>query len=169
MEKIIAEISRSTAEIGKLLYEHPSVLFLKPSIEEWSVLECVTHLCLLEEHVLGLVLVADERVDGPVQTWDEGKMKHILVTKREHRYEAPDLFVPRNEFLDAEEAFEHLRLVRSEFERVLSEQVFIFDGRLFPHPRLGMLTRLDWLWFIVAHADRHLLQMRDIVSVLISR
>lgn len=166
MEDIIKELARSTTEIGELLGANASVLFLKPSIDEWSVLECITHLWLVEDSILRTVLSGGDIVDGPSQTWEAGKLKHILVNKREHKFDAPSLFVPRNEFLDAFVAFEHLKVVRNEFLRLLTENSSVFDGQLFPHPRLGMMTRLDWLWFAVAHSDRHLLQMRDTVLVL---
>lgn len=166
MKIIVEEIIRTTRDTELLLQTELDFLFLKPSIDEWSVLECLTHLVLVEESVLNNVLLQPVVGEGPIQTFEVSKLKHLLIIKRDVKLDAPDLFVPRGQYDDARLAFDSLVVVREGVMRLLSEDAAKFDGRLFRHPRLGEMTRLDWVWFIVAHADRHVMQMRDVLDKL---
>jgi len=164
MKSIVEEIIRTTRDTELLLQTERDFLFLKPSIDEWSVLECLTHLVLVEESVLNDVLLQPFVGEGPIQTFEVSKLKHLLINKRDVKLDAPDLFVARGQFVDARFAFDRLVIVRDGVMRLLSGDAGKFDGYLFRHPRLGNMTRLDWVWFCIAHADRHVMQMRDVLD-----
>lgn len=81
---------------------------------------------------------------------------------------SPDFVLPSGGYHDKEELLNKIKIVwdkMGEGIRLLDLSALCLD---FEMPNLGMLTRLEWLWFYVYHSQRHLRQLKNIHATLVS-
>src|SRR5262245_11954334 len=74
-----------------------------PGPGKWSILQCVEHLVLAEEHMLGLVMAA-ERSREPVINSRRERAIVELGPNRTRKVEAPEVAIPSGRFLTLQEA-----------------------------------------------------------------
>lgn len=139
-------------------------LLFKATPDSWNILECVEHICLVNKNVTHLLEspVPPVTENKPSEIHSEGKLQHILVTKRDIKRVAPGTVTPKGIYTNAEEA---KSVIYSDTERVLNllENTDISkQTQTFPHHALGEMTKTDWVHFMLAHTQRHLLQIEEI-------
>jgi len=141
----------------------PSQLAYKPAADRWSVAECVEHIILVENSILGAVeKTVQQPADSP-QTVVEDDALVAKVIDRSERMKGPERLMPTGRWPHHE--------LRREFESVrkrTSEFAATTDARLresvFPHPRLGPLDCYQWLLLIAAHGERHRAQAEEVMA-----
>ena len=141
----------------------PTQLAHKPAPDRWSVAECLEHITVVENLVLGNINNALKEAAGSPKTdmGDEDLVR--TVTDRTLRANAPERVVPtgRTPHDQLIREFEAARKRTAEF--VASTSVSLRQYA-FPHPRFGQLDCYQWLLLVAGHADRHRQQVEEVVA-----
>jgi hypothetical protein len=135
--------------------------------ETWSILECVEHICLVNGNVGKLIQAPPPSSppateNKPSELYSEGKLNHLLVNKREMKRVSPKFVEPKGIFKSAEEAKTVIGKETEQLLHVLNTTDIARQTHTIPHHALGEMTKTDWIHFMIAHTQRHLLQIEDI-------
>ncbi len=138
----------------------------KPSENVWSVLECVEHIFLIDNAVVKIIGIpppAETMENDKTELFSAEKLHHILVTKREmQKVPAPDSMVPKGILKTKLEAEQSINSVSSKISSLLDANDITKETHTIKHPRLGEMTKLDWVHFMIAHTNRHILQIEEL-------
>jgi hypothetical protein len=132
----------------------------KPDADCWSVGECVEHITLVEQRVLGLITALPPSA-GPSPKIDDAELVK-MVLNRSTKLRAPGFIQPRQagaDHLASIEALETVRAKSLEFAR--STQADLRRAQA-PHPYFGPLDAYQWLVTIAAHMRRHVDQIGEV-------
>ena len=152
--------------VNSLANLSPEMAARHPREDCWSVLDCVEHLYLVEKPIVRLLTKPNSQtVSGEDQVFGHERM-HKALLNRERKITAPDAFVPKGQFATLEEAETAVNELRDKLASALENNQITFDGQTFPHPVLGMFTRLDWVNFVITHAQRHQAQIEEIKEII---
>ena len=154
IDKLIAFIDQSPLE--ELLY--------KPSVESWNILECAEHIHLANAGIERILQTpAPETNENMLsELFGEGKLNHLLVTKRTVKQPAPDNVVPAGIFTTGEKAKRAIQKDIHAILHLLDTKDFSQETFIIHHFRLGNMTKTDWIYFLIAHTERHLFQIAEI-------
>ena len=143
----------------------PTQLQHKPAPDRWSVAECLEHIAVTEDFILGkinktLLQAADGSTSG---MGDDGMVK--MVVDRSTRVTGPEVLMPTGRW-----AHEHLLGEFKSARKRTAEFVATTNVQLrhhtFPHPMLGALDCYQWLLLIGAHGERHRAQAEEVIADL---
>jgi uncharacterized damage-inducible protein DinB len=135
----------------------------KTAEDQWSILEVLEHLYLMEQLVVYQIEQALKRGD---QQQASDKPLH-KTTNREYKVEAPESVRPRGEFQTLEDAKEGLKKTReATLFLVHNKEEETLKNRVFPHPAFGEMNLAQWIEFIGWHELRHLDQMKEVKAKL---
>lgn len=138
-----------------------SLLIHRPSPNEWSALDCFEHMIVVEkmvEKVLQLPSQPSHRaIDAKVTT-----IKEALLNFNE-KYQTTEMFLPTGRYTQEEAVL----LFCEQREKIWTTGDFKHLYDAIEHPFFGKLTKTEWVYFCIYHAQRHLEQMKKAVSVLV--
>ncbi|MEO6902067.1 MAG: DinB family protein [Bacteroidia bacterium] len=138
----------------------------KPSLNAWSILECAEHVYLANCSVSKIICTPSlpEKVENQsVELFGEGKLNHLLVNKRAVlKIPAPDYVVPKGIFKTGHDLKKQFNDVINNIITQLDKTDLTKDTQTIKHFRLGEMTKTDWVNFMIAHTNRHLLQIEEI-------
>jgi len=141
-------------------------LHFRPAPGRWTVAECVEHIAMVEERVLGLI----QKVlgDGPApakRSAMEGRDGILVeeVAGRSRRVEAPEYLVPRGRWPD-EQLWKEFEAARQRTREFASGTDADLRKHFYAHPVLGELDLYQWLLLIGAHCDRHRAQSEEVMA-----
>lgn len=135
----------------------------KPSENQWSILNVLEHLYLMEQLVVYQINQAIKQGDQQ-QTTSKPLER---TTNRDYKVEAPESVRPKDEFMSMEEAKKGLKKTReATLFLVHNKEEDTLQNRVFPHPSFGDMNLQQWVEFIGWHELRHLEQMKEIKNQL---
>jgi hypothetical protein len=163
-EKITATIDKLTNLISQADQQE---LEYKATPDSWSILECVEHIHLVNSGIARLLQKpGPEKNENMVsELFGEGKMNHLLVTKRAVKQVAPEGMTPKGIFKTADEATRAIHKDIHVILHLLNTKDFSQETFIIHHPRLGNMTKTDWLYFLIAHTERHFFQIEEIKTL----
>jgi|SRR3954465_5333229 len=146
-------------------------LHYKPTADSWSILECVEHIYLVNRNVFIALQTPPplSHENKLSELHSEGKLNHILVTKREIKRTAPPLVVPKGIFKTKVEAKEAIRKSEAEILNALKATDISKETHTIAHPSIGEMTKTDWVHFSISHTQRHLFQIEEIKNAYKNR
>ncbi len=139
----------------------------KPAADRWSVGEVAEHILVSEQ--LFMQLIKGPLLQAP--RGDASDVKEIpseeimtLMRDRSQRFQAPEPAQPTGRW-PTQDAF----LAEWKAERKANlEWVKTTDadlhGHVMQHPALGLVDGMRWIAFMAAHAERHLLQIDEVME-----
>lgn len=141
----------------------PSQLAYKPAADRWSVAECVEHIILVEDSILGAIQKTALQPAGSPQTVLEDDALVAKVVDRSERIKGPERLMPTGRWPHHElcREFEAARKRTSQFTATTDVKL---RESVFPHPRLGPLDCYQWLLLIAAHGERHRAQAEEVMA-----
>jgi uncharacterized damage-inducible protein DinB len=146
-------------------------LHIKPALTTWSILECAEHVHLVNCNVSKIIStpsILNTVQKQPTELFGEGKLNHLLVNKRTAlKIPAPDFIVPKGIFKNIQEATQQYNLVINDIINQLDKTDITNDTQTITHFRLGEMTKTDWLYFMIAHTNRHLLQIDELKTIVL--
>lgn len=139
-------------------------LHFKPTPDSWNILACAEHILLVNSTVYRFLqspppTLADNKVS---ELHSEGKMNHILVTKRDIKRIAPEWVVPKSIFKTGEEAKQAIQKDTTGLLNILEKTDISKETHTVAHPAIGEMTKTDWMHFLISHTQRHLFQIEEI-------
>jgi uncharacterized damage-inducible protein DinB len=137
----------------------------KPSATSWNILECLEHIFLVDVGVSKTLTVpAPEKIENnKTELFSSEKLNHILVNKRnDFKVPAPDFVSPKGKFASVAEATRSIEIIIEKIILHLNTNDISKETHTVTHPRLGEMTKTDWIHFLIAHTSRHVLQIKEI-------
>ena len=131
----------------------------------WSILQCVEHVAVAEEYLLGEIATASPS-DKPLL--NEKREAAILERgpDRSRRVEAPDVAKPTGRFLTLSEALQQFLSARQNTIRFLEDSNQNLRSLLTRHPVIGTVNCYENLLMMAVHPQRHAKQIDEIREVL---
>ena len=140
-------------------------LRFKPAPDQWSILECIAHIGIVEEIVWGNI---QEALKTPVsaediaQKFSPDDMIIKRLESRKGKAKAPERLQPGD--LDGrtyEKVLEDFLFKRGRLLSFLESSEADLRAHLYGNP-LGNLDLYQWMLFVSAHTVRHTLQIQEV-------
>jgi hypothetical protein len=133
----------------------------KPDAGRWSILECMEHIAIAEDHMFGLITSA-YRADTP----QINKGREALIRKRgadrSRKVEAPDVAKPFGRFLTLDDATQNFLDSRRRTMDFVEKCDTDLRAMLATHPVAGQVNCYEMLLIMSAHPLRHAEQIAEI-------
>jgi hypothetical protein len=173
---VLAALDRSRHALRDTVAATPEpVRRLRPAPERWSVVEIIEHVSLVESRFAGMlagaIAAAIERGLGSEPTPVCEPLPPAIATilaDRVNRRSAPDPVKPTGA-LDEPAAWAAAEKARA----ALRDSMIAADGRalstvVHAHQFFGVLNMYQWMELIAAHEMRHVAQVRETATALMS-
>jgi uncharacterized damage-inducible protein DinB len=144
----------------------PSQLAFKPAADRWSVAECVEHIIVVEQAVLGRITGAlHQPTDATQHSAFEGNDEPLVerVTDRTQKAQAPEMIHPTGRW-PHDRLLAEFRTARGRTSDFAATTDADLRRHLTAHPRLGPLDCYQWLLLIAAHGERHRAQAEEVMA-----
>ena len=130
----------------------------------WSIADCVVHLTMIEFSVLTIIRkhpVESSIIHTSPTIIGREKLKAELLD-RSKKVKLPESFASRMETLPLQKAWEKLQSTRKFIREYVTSEKMTSPELVYPHPVLGNMTKVDWLFTAAFHSMRHTEQIREI-------
>jgi hypothetical protein len=132
-----------------------------PGAGRWSILQCVEHINLAEDHMFELLMTA-ERPAEPVINLGRERLIQERGADRSRRFEAPDVAIPAGRFSTLQDAVTHFLKSREKTIRFVEECSEDLRGLMMDHPVVGRVNGYETLLLMTMHSLRHARQIEEI-------
>lgn len=158
-QQIQTDIESSTIALEEALASCANDLFnSRPANGGWTAAQILEHLWLIERSVnkqlAGVANATEREVDKKVE------IIKTLFEDNSKQYDSPTVFVPTDGWKNKTELVEKLNAERKQLAALASQLDLTETCLAFKHPYLGAFTRYEWIYFIVIHSNRHLIQLK---------
>lgn len=136
----------------------------KLSIEQWSIIQVLEHLYLMEAKLVKLMT----RVLAEGESHSVSDKPIHLALDRSQKFNSPKHFEPSDQFLTKQEMLDKLSQSRKALiEFVEQTKGLNLEGKGFLHPIFGQINIKQWIPFIGIHEQRHSEQIAEIKKQLL--
>lgn len=151
------------AVLGAVNGVSDDILNTKPSPEEWSPMQILDHLQLMESMVARNVQKQLTKSES-----EKARKKPIQLTvSRLIKVNAPKYVVPTNDFVSLEEMKKRLEASAELLDTVYKEaSPEALEAKSLPHPVFGKVPLIQWFPFVGLHEKRHLKQLEKTLEKL---
>jgi DinB superfamily len=157
----LKKMDANTAQLVALLNQENIDFNFKKSPEVWSILEIVEHIYKVEIAVYKSINKPTDLHSDTQYLIGEEKLNRIIVAMRARKTIAPQGFAPTGIFTNVNYALNKILTLRNKWKTDFDENKIIVDNRVVVHPYLGNMTITDWLYFVLAHSERHYFQIAE--------
>jgi len=141
----------------------PSQLQYKPAPDRWSVAECLEHLTMVENTVLGNIQNAVKEAAGsPTPAMSDQDLVRTVID-RSFRATAPERIVPTGRIPQDRLVGEFEAARKRTCEFVASTNAPLRQYA-FAHPRFGQCDCYQWLLLAASHGERHRQQIEEVIA-----
>lgn len=162
IEKLSDDLAASQRHFIMTLRGVPAeVLNVKPAPEKWSPGEIAEHVALVEERSLAVASGPGKPAEG----YDVDKRIALLrgiFTDQDKKYIAPAQVEPTAGPKDREALVARIQATRSGLIEAVKTLDLTETATAFAHPAFGEITRVEWIYAVVFHTERHRLQIEAI-------
>lgn len=138
-----------------------------PAMNSWSIIETCEHILIIETAVTHIYRGKTEKADrNPTEKIEKIKYKFGDYTIK---LTAGEPIKPRGEYKDIGIVSKAIADNRSVMMKLLREGGWDEICLDFSHAVFGFLTKIEWLYFCIFHAERHLHQMKAVEAKLAVR
>ena len=142
----------------------------KPSENVWSILECVEHIYLIAEAVSKVIATppqTEKTENNQTELFGEQKLNKLLVINRSFKVPAPDWVAPKGRFANITEATQNITIIIDKIVNHIEVNTIEQETQTIKHPVLGVMTKVDWVHFMIAHTNRHILQIEEVKKLIV--
>ncbi len=136
-----------------------------PAAGRWSILQCVEHVAVVEDYLLGQVVNAHQ-AEAPLLNEKREALIRARAADRERRVPAPELARPVGRFATLAEATQGFLQVRARTIEFVESSSSDLRCQVTSHPILGTVNCYENLLMIAAHPQRHAGQIAEIRAAL---
>lgn len=162
---LLAESQQKLCEAAKGLSEEQARQ--RPAPDRWSVLECVEHVCHVEDAMFATFTTKLPPADAPA---DRNREEMFLrgAAIRTRKFSAPERVQPTGRFPSLAAALDYFRKIRARSVEYVRRFELDPRGHTVPHPvaeALALdrpLTGQEFLIILALHPARHAEQIREI-------
>lgn len=133
---------------------------VQPFEGSWTAGQDVEHIIKSAHGILevinGKVIESTRAVDEKVSVLES------IFLDYNSKMNAPDFVVPSNDVHQRSKLLESIDEIVTRYIQMLSSVDLSKTCTDFQLPNLGQLTRLEWVWFVIYHTQRHTHQLKNI-------
>lgn len=157
---ILAEWQQITDRLSALIINFsPEIFLLQPSPDRWSAAQQAEH--LLKVDMTTYQALKSETI--PTNRPPDQKIPLIReAMESDTKRIAPERVQPSVTKLEPQVIAAQITAVREKVARLIRELDLSEACRVYKHPSLGTLTRLEWVYFNIYHAERHIRQIEEL-------
>ena len=161
LNKLLKELDITTKELLQIIAAFSQEQFNKVPFEgSWTAGQ-------VSEHLLKSIAGRPELMAGPTKPTERKPDEKVMVIESifldfETKMKSPEFILPSDGPHEKETLLEDFRSVMAELTskaRTMDLTVTCMD---FPFPKIGELTRWEWICFAICHAKRHTRQLKNI-------
>ncbi len=160
LQKTDQELSEIVQEITPAQWEY------KPAADRWSIREVAEHILVSEQAFRNLITT--QLMEGPAPTGDNSQDESAKISKfmndRSQRFQAPDFALPTGRWPSQQAFLDAWEQTRGETMEFVEDTELDLHGHTLQHPAFGMIDGNEWLTAMTSHAERHLLQIREVMQ-----
>jgi hypothetical protein len=163
IEKIREDIEQSFILLEQVIATCSNEVFnRRPASRGWTIGEIMEHLWLIES-------MLNKQFGGTSNSTEREADKKVAIIKTvfeetTNKYESPSFFIPSNTVKDKTSWLEKIQIERKLLYSLAGTLDLTETLLAFKHPHLGALTRYEWVYFIILHSNRHLLQIKNVIE-----
>lgn len=162
-DTLLKELNRSTRYFVNHVKEYAAQEITGPlTTDKWNMAQIIEHVILVDQSILALLQ----------QPFHQTKNGHYS------KYQIRDLLLNRNQKIknpkETTPTVDHQKSISSwleEFQNVRrklinlieNDQLDLDSETAYPHFKIGLLTRRDWLYLVCFHSDRHIAQIQEVL------
>jgi len=140
----------------------------KPAPEIWSAAEIAEHIATSEEFIPQMikskVLSSPAAPDKRAEAKKKDEKLLAALTNREQKFQAPEMLQPKKRFATKAQVVDAFKTARDGHIRYIETSQDPLRDHFMPHPALGDLDAYQWYLLVAGHAERHVLQMRELIA-----
>ncbi|HKV04286.1 MAG TPA: DinB family protein [Candidatus Acidoferrales bacterium] len=152
---------RSTRHLSRAQME------FKPAPDRWSVAECLEHIVIAEDWILGKINASTvQQESGSFQSvMSDNDLDDRLkkAAERATRVQAPEFLLPTGRW-PHDQLLREFDASRKRTADFVTSTNAALRQRGFPHPILGELDCYQWLLLIGGHGERHRAQAEEVMA-----
>jgi hypothetical protein len=132
----------------------------KAGPEKWSIAEILEHLNISDKS--GYIAML-KPMETPTADRIEAMEKRFsgMVNNDNLSFAAPPAAEPKGKFLMVEQGLAEFLKTRTKITDFIAQNNLSLLAGGFEHPRLGYLTRQQWLRFLIWHSEHHFKQIKN--------
>lgn len=141
-------------------------LHFKMDEGSWSIAECIDHIASAEMKMAhGIMRFQQSPANPELKSEIIGDIETILIISldRSNKLPAPENLSP-GQFSTVQHAIDLFITTRSQLIEWLNETLSDLYNHIVRHPKFGYYDSYQWMFIIGAHAERHLLQIEEIMQ-----
>lgn len=159
-EIILADWQQTTDRLKVLIaFFTPDTFNQHPTESGWSAAQIAEHLLKVDRSTCQALKSKTVPTNRPpdqkialIKDAMEGGTKRV----------APEVVKPSGEFCEPQQMVAELTKQREQVKALISELDLTDACKDYKHPSLGTMTRLEWIYFNIYHAERHMRQMEGL-------
>ena len=162
-DTLIKELQRSTRSFEAYMKEYAAQEMRMPlSAEKWNMAQLIEHVILTDQSVIALLQMPF--LKKKTGHYSKYQMRDFLLN-RTKKIKNPEILTPKSsQDKSITEWLEDFKSQRSQLITQVKNGHYDLDSEeAFPHFKMGLLTRRDWLFLLCFHSDRHIAQMQEIL------
>jgi hypothetical protein len=165
-----------TAHLESLNYTHERITQLartltpeqwsfKPAEDRWSIAEVAEHILIseqgLKEIIMGPLMNSPRAEEAAAE--NRGEMIMTFMRDRSQKFQAPEQARPTGRWPSQETFLAAWKAERSATLEWVKTTDADLHGHQFNNPAFGPADGHEWLAFLAGHAERHVLQMEEVM------
>ncbi len=144
----------------------PQQWSFKPAEDRWSIAEVAEHILISEQTLKQIIngpLMSSPRAEGSAGE-DRSEMIMTFMRDRSQKFQAPDQARPTGRWPTQKEFLAAWKAERSETIEWVKTTDADLHGHEYNNPAFGPADGQEWLAFMVGHAERHVLQIDEVMA-----
>lgn len=143
----------------------PQQWSFKPAEDRWSIAEVAEHILISEQGLKEIIngpLMSSPKTEASGE--NRGEMIMTFMRDRSQKFQAPEQARPTGRWPSQKEflaAWNAERTATIEWVKATDADL---HGHRFENPAFGMADGNEWLAFMVGHAERHVLQIDEVMA-----
>lgn len=165
LEQISHDLQLSTEQlVAQIQAFSPENFNIQPNPSIWSGAQVCEHLYILEYGVCKIL--AGETKENNRDPEQKIALMAQAMSNFEQKIIAPDFTQPAGKVRSTAEMIEKHQKVRQNLLEL--SQIYDLGAACVSakHPYFGVLTRIEWIYMIILHCQRHLQQMKNIFEAV---
>lgn len=167
-EALIASLTQTHEQLAELAESLSDEQWsFKPAEDRWSVAEVAEHVLLSEYGIMQIIAgPLMETPRGPEMSAAGARADQIWagMLDRSQRFQAPQQATPTGQWPTREALIAAFSEARMNTLEAVENEKTDFHGHAFQHPVFGMADGHEWLVFLAAHCERHMLQIEEVMA-----
>jgi hypothetical protein len=165
MEKVINEANETLLALENALSKFDAPLVNKVPFEgSWTAGQLAEHLVLSNSGFLQVINGPVTETDKPADLMVETIKKDFL--NFDVKYDSPKEIYPEDRTYNPSELLENLKQIRAGISEAAGNLDLTKTCSAYELPGYGFLTRLEAVYFVIYHTQRHIHQLKNIYNGL---